>query len=75
MYFLRIHSENAIDLFQYLKELKSKLKIERNICTSIATMEYFDIIINTFTNFSLYMNSLKYSHSSTDIYQHAHMYF
>ncbi len=38
----RIHNENVIIFFQYLIELKNKLRIERYICTLTATIEIFD---------------------------------
>ncbi len=34
IYCQRIHNNNAINLFQYLIELKNKLKMEHYICTS-----------------------------------------
>ncbi len=34
IYCQRIHNNNAINLFQYLLELKNKLKIENYICGS-----------------------------------------
>ncbi len=34
IYCQRIHNNNAINLFQYLIELKNKLKIENYICAS-----------------------------------------
>ncbi len=42
IYCQRIHIENSINFFQYVIELKNKLRIERYICTSIATIETFD---------------------------------
>ncbi len=42
IYCQRIHNENGINFFQYLIELKNKLKIERYICTSTATIDKFD---------------------------------
>ncbi len=42
IYCRRIYNENRIILVQYLIELKNKLRIERYICTSTATIEKFD---------------------------------
>ncbi len=38
IYCQRIHNENGINFFQYLIELKNKLRIEKYICT----IEKFD---------------------------------
>ncbi len=35
-------NENGINLFQYLIELKNKVRMERYICTSTATIEKID---------------------------------
>ncbi len=42
IYCQRIHNENGINFFQYFIELKNKLRIERYICTSTATIEKLD---------------------------------
>ncbi len=42
IYCQRFHNENRIKKNQYLIELKNKLRIERYICTSTATIEKFD---------------------------------
>jgi hypothetical protein len=43
IYCQRIHNDNAVDLFQYLIELKNKLNIERNICTSNNSVDKFQL--------------------------------
>jgi hypothetical protein len=43
IYCQRIHNANAIDFFQFLCELKNKLKIENNICKSNNTIQKFDM--------------------------------
>ncbi len=42
IYCQRIHNENGINFFQHLIGLENKLRIERYISTSTATIEKFD---------------------------------
>ncbi len=42
IYCQRIYNENGINFCQYLIEIKNKLRIERYICISTATIETFD---------------------------------
>ncbi len=42
IYCQRIYNEKGINVFQYLIELKNKLRIERHICTLTVTIDKFD---------------------------------